>query len=51
MEKEDQAESGGNTQVIDGMSGFIFYNRFHKVHNPQTVNDTIRRMSLEYCLS
>ncbi len=48
MEKEDQAESGGNTQVIDGMSGFIFCNRFHKVHNPQTVNDTIRRICKNY---
>ena len=48
MEKEDQAVSGGNTQVIDGMSGFIFCNRFHKVHNPQTVNDTIRRICKNY---
>lgn len=48
MEKEDQAVSGGNTQVIDGMSGFVFCNRFHKVHNPQTVNDTIRRICKNY---
>lgn len=48
MEKEDQDVSGGNTQVIDGMSGFIFCNRFHKVHNPQTVNDTIRRICKNY---
>ena len=48
MEKEDQAISGGNTQVIDGMSGFVFCNRYNKVHNPQTVNDTIRRICKNY---
>ena len=48
MEKEEQAITGGNTQVIDGMSGFIFCNRFNKVHNPQTVNDTIRRICKNY---
>lgn len=48
IEKEEQAVTGGNTQVIDGMSGFIFCNRFNKVHNPQTVNDTIRRISKNY---
>lgn len=48
MEKEDQAVSGGNQQVIDGMRGFVFCNRYHKVHNPQTVNDTIRRICKAY---
>lgn len=48
MEKEEQAIMGENTQVIDGMSGFVFCNRFNKVHNPQTVNDTIRRICKNY---
>ncbi len=48
VEKEEQAVSGGNTQVIDGMSGFVFCNRFGMVHNPQTVNDTIRRICKNY---
>lgn len=48
MEKEEQAITGENTQVIDGMSGFVFCNRLNKVHNPQTVNDTIRRICKNY---
>lgn len=48
IEKEEQAVSGGNQQVIDGMKGFVFCNRFKKVHNPQTVNDTIRRICKAY---
>lgn len=48
VEKEEQAVSGGNTQVIDGMSGFVFCNRFGRVHNPQTVNDAIRRICKSY---
>ncbi|OON87476.1 site-specific integrase [Oribacterium sp. C9] len=48
IEKEEQAVTGGNTQVIDGMRGFIFCNRFKKVHNPQSVNDTIRRICKNY---
>lgn len=48
IEKEEQAITGENTQVIDGMSGFVFCNRFNKVHNPQTVNDTIRRICKNY---
>lgn len=48
IEKEEQAVTGENTQVIDGMRGFIFCNRFKKVHNPQSVNDTIRRICKNY---
>jgi len=48
IEKEEQAVSGGNQQVIDGMKGFVFCNRYNKVHNPQTVNDTIRRICKAY---
>ncbi len=48
MEKEEQAVSGGNKQVIDGMGGFVFCNRYNRVHNPQTVNDTIHRICKAY---
>ena len=48
LEKEFQGEHGGNTQEIDGMSGFIFSNRYGRVHNAQTVNDTIRRIIRNY---
>ena len=48
IEKEEQAVSGGNTQVIDGMSGFVFCNRFGNIPNPQTVNRTIHRISNSY---
>jgi integrase len=48
IEKEEQAEKGGNTQVIDGMNGFVFCNRFGDVPNPQTVNATIRRIRNSY---
>ena len=48
MEREAQKETGENTQVLDGMSGFVFCNRFGKVPNPQTVNDTITRSRKSY---
>ena len=48
MTYEEQKESGFNNQEIDGMSGFVFCNRFGKVPNPQSVNDTIRRISDHY---
>ena len=48
LEREYQGEYGRNMQVIDGMSGFVFSNRFCKVHNPQTVNDAIRRICRNY---
>lgn len=48
MEREEQEANGGNKQVIDGMSGFVFCNRFGNVPNPQTVNDTIRRIRKNY---
>lgn len=43
-EYEAQKESGFNTAVIDGMSGFVFVNRFGGVHNPGTINRAIRRI-------
>lgn len=48
MEREAQKETGENTQVLDGMSGFVFTNRFGNIPNPQTVNDTIRRIRNSY---
>lgn len=43
-EKEYQKETGPNTTVINGMSGFIFMNRFGNVHNPSAVNRIIKRI-------
>ena len=45
---EEQKENGFNETEIDGMSGFIFCNRFGSVPNPQTVNHTIKRISNNY---
>ena len=47
-ELEDQKENGFNETEIDGMSGFIFMNRFGYVHNPQAVNRTIKRIYESY---
>lgn len=48
MEREEQKETGENRQVLDGMSGFVFTNRFGKIPNPQTINDTISRIRNSY---
>ena len=48
IEREAQKETGANTQVLDGMSGFVFTNRFGNIPNPQTVNDTIKRIQKNY---
>ena len=45
---EEQLENGFNESEIDGMSGFIFCNRFGMVPNPQTVNYTIKRIANSY---
>lgn len=45
---EEQLENGFNESEIDGMSGFIFCNRFGTVPNPQTVNHTIKRIANSY---
>ncbi len=47
-EYEVQKENGFNSTEIDGMTGFVFCNRFGNVHNPQTVNRTIRRILESY---
>lgn len=48
MTYEEQKEQGFNKTEIDGMSGFIFKNRFGDVPNPQTVNATIKRITDNY---
>ena len=45
---EEQKEQGFNKTEIDGMSGFVFKNRFRDVPNPQTVNATIKRIKDNY---
>lgn len=34
--------------MIDGYTNFIFLNRYGMVHNPQTINHTIKRISKDY---
>ena len=48
MLHEEQKESGWNDVEIDGMSGFIFCNRFGNVPNPQSVNRAIKRIIADY---
>lgn len=48
LERENQKVTGPNTQVLDGMSGFVFSNRYGNIPNPQTVNDTIKRITKHY---
>lgn len=48
MEYEEQSETGFNTSEIDGMSGFVFKNKWGLVPNPQTVNTAIKRIVASY---
>jgi len=43
-EYEAQKEKGFNTDVIDGMSGFVFCNKEGKLLNPSVINRAIRRI-------
>ncbi len=48
-ERKNQEETGIiNTDVIDGMSGFVFSNRFGKALIPSSINRAIRRISEAY---
>lgn len=48
-EKAMQKESGVKNEVeLDGMSGFIFCNRFGNLHNPQAINRAIKRITENY---
>ena len=33
---------------IDGYTDFVFLNRYGMMHNPQTINRTIKRISKDY---
>lgn len=48
MLREEQEVTGFNESEIDGMTGFVFTNRFGLVPNPQTVNRTIKRIICNY---
>lgn len=43
-EYDAQAETGYNEDVIDGMEGFIFRNRFGHMLSPNSVNKAIKRI-------
>lgn len=44
-EKKNQKVFGySNTAVVDGMSGFVFCNRFGGIYKPSSVNKAIRRI-------
>lgn len=47
-EKEFQEKNGFNLAVVDGMSGFIFQNRFGTIHTPSAINRAIERIR-EHC--
>jgi len=44
MAKEEQEELGIKSPVIDGMTGFVFLNRFGNLLNYQSVNMAIKRI-------
>ena len=48
MEYEEQKETGFNTTIIDGYTGFIFQNRTGNILNQQNINDAIRRIIADY---
>ena len=48
-EKERQEETGDTCLTeLNGMSGFIFFNRFHSIHNPASINRAIKRILINY---
>ena len=47
-EKQYQKEYGVCKSKIDGMSGFIFQNRFGLLHNPAAINRAIKRIVETY---
>ena len=47
-ELEYQRENGFCTVELDGMTGFIFYNRFGRLHNPSSINRAIKRIYTNY---
>jgi integrase len=48
-EKEYQEETGLRcTSNVEGMDGFIFFNRYCALHNPSTINRAIKRLLEDY---
>ena len=47
-EYQRQQEEGFCVAEVDGMTNFIFTNRFGNPHNPQAVNRAIKRISSAY---
>lgn len=47
-EYERQKENGFCTVIVDGMTGFVFENRFGTIHNPAAINRVIRRILEAY---
>lgn len=48
MEYEEQEETGFNIAEIDGMTGFVFKNRYGGVPNYNSVNQAIKRIISSY---
>lgn len=48
MEYEKQKEEGFNTNVVDGMSGFIFQNAFGNLYNSGSLTTAIKRIVHHY---
>lgn len=48
MAKEEQEEEGIVQPVLNGLTGFVFLNRFGDVMNPQSVNRIIKRIVANY---
>ena len=47
-EYEAQKETGFNTQIVDGMSGFVFCNKEGRLLNPSVINRAIKRIYEAY---
>ena len=47
-EYDYQSKKGFSSVEVDGMTGFIFTNRFGNLHNPQTINRAIKRIYEDY---
>ena len=45
---EEQEENGFNTEIIDGMSGFVFCNRYGKTLKGGPINKAIKRVTNSY---
>ena len=45
---EEQKENGWTDAEIDGMTGFVFCNRYGNIMNAQSVNRAIKRISSDY---